>query len=108
MRSRLIPFSLCFATALAACSGGGSSSDSGDPQSGGTLKVGMSSEVTTLDPAKGSANAMALTGYAIYDTLKSRNIRDIIDQGLHEFLEDFILKNNQLGLDISEGYRFYT
>ncbi|WP_181410621.1 ABC transporter substrate-binding protein [Nocardioides humi] len=29
----------------------------------------MSSEVTTLDPAKGSANAMALTGYAIYDTL---------------------------------------
>lgn len=47
------------------------------------------------------------TADEIYATLKSRNVRDIIDQGLHEFLEDFIRKNNQLGLEISEGYRFY-
>ena len=48
------------------------------------------------------------TAEAIYATLRSRNIRDIIDQGLYEFLEDFIRHNNQLGIDISEGYRFYT
>jgi uncharacterized alpha-E superfamily protein len=48
------------------------------------------------------------TAEAIYETLKSRNVRDIIDQGLHEFLEDFIRKNNQLGREISEGYRFYA
>ena len=48
------------------------------------------------------------TADEIYDSLRNRNIRDIIDQGLHEFLGEFIRKNNQLGLDISDGYRFYT
>lgn len=54
-----------------ACGGGSSSSDEsgGTPQDGGKLHVGVSTAVTTLDPAKGSANAMALSGYAIYDTL---------------------------------------
>lgn len=47
------------------------------------------------------------TADQIRASLQSRNIRDIIDLGLHEFLEDFILKNNKLGLEISEGYRFY-
>jgi peptide/nickel transport system substrate-binding protein len=39
------------------------------PRKGGTLTVSSTTEVTTLDPSKGSANAMALTGFAIYDTL---------------------------------------
>lgn len=30
-----------------------------------------------------------------------------MDKGLHEFLEDFVQRNNQLGQEISEGYRFY-
>jgi len=46
-----------------------SGSDSNTPQKGGTLTVASGTEVTTLDPSKGSANAMALTGVAIYDTL---------------------------------------
>lgn len=62
----MLAASVAGALLLTACSGAGSGDD---PQSGGTLRVGMSSEITTLDPAKGSANAMALTGYAIYDTL---------------------------------------
>ena len=44
------------------------------------------------------------------DTLKSLkkgSIRDVMDQGLHEFLEEFIGYNNKLGAQISEGYRFY-
>lgn len=39
--------------------------------------------------------------------LKRGNIGDVMDQGLHEFLEDFISKNNQLSAEIAEGYRFY-
>ncbi len=45
------------------------SGDSASPKTGGSLTVAAGTEVTTLDPAKGSANAMALTGEAIYDTL---------------------------------------
>jgi uncharacterized alpha-E superfamily protein len=31
-----------------------------------------------------------------------------MDQGLHEFLEDFVAQNNKLGNEISDGYRFYA
>ncbi len=39
--------------------------------------------------------------------LRSRTMDDIMDQGLHEFIEEFIVHNNRLGEEISEGYRFY-
>lgn len=58
---------LVAAVVLAACSGG-SGSGGGEPQAGGELTVG-GGIAPTLDPAKGSANTMALAGYAIYDTL---------------------------------------
>ena len=38
---------------------------------------------------------------------QTRRIKDIMDQGLHEFLEDFVSRNNKLGQEISDGYRFY-
>lgn len=57
---------LAAAIVLAACGGG--SSGVGDPQTGGELTV-AGTIAPTLDPAKGSANGMALAGYAIYDTL---------------------------------------
>ncbi|QLF71215.1 alpha-E domain-containing protein [Peteryoungia desertarenae] len=41
-------------------------------------------------------------------TLKSTTIDQIMDQGLHEFLDNFIAHNNQLGQEITEGYRFYS
>ncbi|TCV74522.1 putative alpha-E superfamily protein [Neorhizobium sp. R1-B] len=47
------------------------------------------------------------TADAIRSTLKRGSITDIMDQGLHEFLEDFVSRNNQLSAEISEGYRFY-
>jgi uncharacterized alpha-E superfamily protein len=40
-------------------------------------------------------------------SLQKGSIRDIMDNGLHEFLEEFIGHNNKLGKQISEGYRFY-
>jgi uncharacterized alpha-E superfamily protein len=35
------------------------------------------------------------------------SIKDVFDQGLHEFLSDFIHDNNRLGDEIATGYRFY-
>lgn len=49
-------------------SGGSGSTAADAPKTGGTLTIG-SGEIKTLDPIKGSANAMALSGVAIYDTL---------------------------------------
>lgn len=48
------------------------------------------------------------TADAIRTILQTRRIRDIMDQGLHEFLEDFVARNNKLGQEISDGYRFYA
>jgi uncharacterized alpha-E superfamily protein len=48
------------------------------------------------------------TADAIRQSLKKQAIKDIMDQGLHEFLEDFVSRNNQLGQEISDGYRFYA
>ncbi|GEO84070.1 hypothetical protein GCM10007920_08380 [Ciceribacter naphthalenivorans] len=41
-------------------------------------------------------------------TLQSTTIGTIMDQGLHEFLDSFIARNNRLGQEITEGYRFYS
>lgn len=47
------------------------------------------------------------TADALLALLKSTTIEKIMDQGLHEFLDDFIACNNRLGSEITEGYRFY-
>ncbi|OLP59463.1 A alpha-helical domain with a conserved ER moti [Xaviernesmea oryzae] len=39
-------------------------------------------------------------------SLQHHSIKDVMDQGLHEYIEDFINQNNQLSQEISEGYRF--
>ncbi|MBB6484184.1 alpha-E domain-containing protein [Rhizobium lusitanum] len=47
------------------------------------------------------------TAEAIRQSLQKLTIKRIMDQGLHEFLEDFVARNNKLGAEISDGYRFY-
>jgi uncharacterized alpha-E superfamily protein len=56
----------------------------------------------------GERHAAHDTADAIRTTLQTRAIKDIMDQGLHEFLEDFVHRNNKLGMEISDGYRFYS
>jgi uncharacterized alpha-E superfamily protein len=46
------------------------------------------------------------TADAILATLQNGNVKDIMDKGLHEFLDDFVSQNNRLGAEISNGYRF--
>ena len=48
------------------------------------------------------------TAEAIDRKLKSLSVKEIMEQGLHDFLEDFISHNSQLGQEISDGYRFYS
>ena len=47
------------------------------------------------------------TAVAIRSSLERGSISEIMDHGLHEFLEDFVSRNNQLSAEITEGYRFY-
>lgn len=47
------------------------------------------------------------TADAIRDRLQTMSIQEIMDRGLHEFLELFVSRNNQLSQEITEGYRFY-
>lgn len=54
--------------AVAATSSSGAAPAAAEPKIGGELVV-AAGELLTADPAKGSANMMALVGYAIYDTL---------------------------------------
>lgn len=46
------------------------------------------------------------TGDSIRKMLQTLAVKDIMNNGLHEFLEDFVWRNNQLGQEISDGYRF--
>jgi len=46
------------------------------------------------------------TSDGIRKMLQTLEIKDIMHNGLHEFLEDFVWRNNQLGQEISDGYRF--
>ncbi|MCF3638895.1 alpha-E domain-containing protein [Rhizobium sp. TRM95111] len=47
------------------------------------------------------------TASATLMLLRNRSIHEIMEQGLHEFIEEFIVHNNRLGQEISDGYRFY-
>jgi uncharacterized alpha-E superfamily protein len=49
----------------------------------------------------GAAQRQARSAHA---RLMNRTIQDIFQQGLHEFLEDFIAENNRLGLAITNQY----
>jgi uncharacterized alpha-E superfamily protein len=60
-----------------------------------------------LGKEAGERHAAHETADAVRATLQTRLVKDIMDQGLHEFLEDFVSRNNKLGQEISDGYRFY-
>jgi len=46
------------------------------------------------------------TAHETQDTLANGDIDRIFQSGLHEFLEDFISRNNRLGSEIAEAYYF--
>ena len=60
-----------------------------------------------LEKEYGESHTAHDTAKAICEMLRTGAIKDIMDNGLHEFLEDFVSRNNKLGMEISDGYRFY-
>ncbi|WP_027488964.1 alpha-E domain-containing protein [Allorhizobium undicola] len=48
------------------------------------------------------------TAESIRHSLMTTTVNTIMEQGLHEFLDNFMARNNQLGQEITEGYRFYS
>ncbi|OJF95547.1 alpha-E domain-containing protein [Pararhizobium antarcticum] len=55
----------------------------------------------------GERHAAHATAEETLASLRSHSIKDVMDQGLHEYIENFISHNNRLGQEISDGYRFY-
>ncbi|MBP1861197.1 alpha-E domain-containing protein [Rhizobium herbae] len=54
----------------------------------------------------GETHAAHATAEETLSSLRSHSIKDVMDQGLHEYIENFISHNNRLGQEISDGYRF--
>ena len=54
----------------------------------------------------GDRFACHATAQATQGTLANGDIERIFQSGLHEFLEDFISRNNRLGSEIAEAYHF--
>lgn len=52
----------------------------------------------------GTSGAAQRPARSAHARLVNRTIQDIFQQGLHEFLEDFIAENNRLGLAITNQY----
>ncbi|MBL8584267.1 MAG: alpha-E domain-containing protein, partial [Rhizobiaceae bacterium] len=55
----------------------------------------------------GARHASHATAEDTLSRLRVRSIKDIFDAGLHEFLTDFINRNNKLGNEVAQDYRFY-
>ncbi|TNE60917.1 MAG: alpha-E domain-containing protein [Alphaproteobacteria bacterium] len=68
-------------------------------------KIGDSLESLARD--YGESHMAHLTATKTLARLEGRDIADIFDEGLHEFLVGFIIQNNKLGSEIAEAYRFY-
>ena len=54
----------------------------------------------------GEGHAAHATAEETLSSLRNHSIKDVMDQGLHEYIENFISHNNRLGQEISDGYRF--
>lgn len=62
--------------------------------------------LTDLSAYYGQRHACHATVAATRDTLMESDIKNIFQSGLHEFVEDFITRNNKLGFEISNAYHF--
>lgn len=67
----------------------------------------ISESLTFLADDYGERHACHETVEQTTAKLRSGTIGSIFDGGLHEFLSDFIVRNNQLGNDVARDYRFF-
>ncbi len=77
----LLGIALVLAFALAGCTSGAGGQTSG-PKTGGTLNVGLDSDVVTLDPLKSSALVDREVMFNMYDTLVTVDAKNTVQPGL--------------------------
>jgi uncharacterized alpha-E superfamily protein len=66
----------------------------------------ITSNLGYLEADYGERHEAHDTANAIKAMLTRGSMTKIMEQGLHEFIEDFVGRNNQLSAEISDGYRF--
>ena len=77
----------------------------------GAFLVFSSSFANAADPAEGlwlTENERSVINVQECDEGLCGTIYWIIDGGMHEFLENFIIENNRVAREIAESYRFYA
>lgn len=67
----------------------------------------INANLSYLERQYGKRAACHETAAATRGMLRQREIKEIMESGLHEFLQDFIGQNNRVAAEISEAYRFY-
>ena len=60
-----------------------------------------------LEKEYGKRSSCHETAAATQGMLREREIKQIMDSGLHEFLQGFISQNSRVAAEIAEAYRFY-
>lgn len=66
----------------------------------------ITSNLGYLEADYGARHACHDHAEAIRSRLEGRAVEDVFDQGLHQFIRDFVRDNDRLGLLIDEAYRF--
>jgi uncharacterized alpha-E superfamily protein len=64
----------------------------------------LSRHLDDISHRYGKAGSAQRQARATHARLTNRNIDDIFQHGLHEFLEEFVADNNRLGLAITNQY----
>ncbi|TCM58390.1 putative alpha-E superfamily protein [Rhizobium sp. PP-F2F-G48] len=67
----------------------------------------INSNLGYLEREYGERHSAHDTSETTLKSLRNCSIKDVMDQGLHEYIETFITQNNRLSQEISDGYRFY-
>jgi uncharacterized alpha-E superfamily protein len=61
-----------------------------------------------LEQAYGTRHDCHRTSETLRTAIGGGNVRDVIENGLHEFLTTFIADHNRLAVEIAQSYRFYA
>ena len=65
------------------------------------------SNLTHLNAGYGTASESAAKAEALSERLKRHDIEAVFEEGLHEYIQDVLLKLGELGRQIEIDYRFY-
>jgi uncharacterized alpha-E superfamily protein len=74
------------------------------PRSLAACYAALSRHLDDLSQRYGTSGSAQRQARATHARLTNRNIEDIFQHGLHEFLQEFLAENNRLGGSITNQY----